>query len=110
MTELLQVYNPFNNLLIDEVQKASENEINEILSKAESIAKDPAKLIPPYQRIQILEKIAKMMALKVEELTMIAAEEGGKPYIDSKIEVERAINGVKLAISSLYGLKGEEIP
>jgi hypothetical protein len=36
------------------------------------------------------------MESRVEALTKMAAEEGGKPYIDSKIEVIRAINGVKL--------------
>ena len=43
-------------------------------------------------------------------LTLLAASEGGKPYIDSKVEVMRAINGVKLAIEHIPAIKGEEIP
>ena len=50
------------------------------------------------------------MSSRVEELTNIAAEEGGKPYIDSKVEVLRAINGVKLAIEYIGQMKGEQIP
>jgi acyl-CoA reductase-like NAD-dependent aldehyde dehydrogenase len=50
------------------------------------------------------------MEKQVEELTGIAAEEGGKPYRDSKVEVLRAINGVKIAVAGLYNLRGEEIP
>jgi acyl-CoA reductase-like NAD-dependent aldehyde dehydrogenase len=43
-------------------------------------------------------------------LTNIAAEEGGKPYIDSEVEVLRAINGVKLAVAYIGQIKGEQIP
>ena len=47
---------------------------------------------------------------RVEELTKIAAQEGGKPYVDSKVEVLRAINGVKLAAEHISQLKGEQVP
>jgi len=47
---------------------------------------------------------------KIEELTKTAAHEGGKPYIDSKVEVLRAINGVKIAAEQIAQLKGEQIP
>ena len=50
------------------------------------------------------------MAGQVDELTRIAAEEGGKPYLDSRVEVLRAINGVKLAIEHIAHIKGEQIP
>ena len=43
-------------------------------------------------------------------MTRIATEEGGKPYADSKVEVLRAINGVKLSIEHLAQIKGEQIP
>jgi acyl-CoA reductase-like NAD-dependent aldehyde dehydrogenase len=110
MKELLKVYAPFDNKLIDEIPLANEVEIEKVLQTAYDISKDTNKTLPKYERIAILEKLIVLMSERVEELTFIAAEEGGKPYIDSKIEVDRAINGVKLAISSLYGLRGEEIP
>jgi len=50
------------------------------------------------------------MSTRVEALINIAAEEGGKPYMDSKVEVLRAINGVKLAIEYIGQMKGEQIP
>ncbi|MEL7148630.1 MAG: aldehyde dehydrogenase family protein, partial [Bacteroidota bacterium] len=51
-----------------------------------------------------------LMKERKEDLTITAAREGGKPYKDSKVEVERAINGVKLAIEDLSYLGGSEIP
>ena len=47
---------------------------------------------------------------RVEALTKMAAQEGGKPYMDSKVEVLRAINGVKLAAEHISQLKGEQVP
>jgi acyl-CoA reductase-like NAD-dependent aldehyde dehydrogenase len=110
MSELLKIFAPFDNKLIDEIPLANKAEIEKALQTAYDISKDTNKTLPKYERIAILERLVVLMSERVEELALIAAEEGGKPYIDSKIEVDRAINGVKLAISSLYGLRGEEIP
>jgi acyl-CoA reductase-like NAD-dependent aldehyde dehydrogenase len=89
---------------------AGEKEIGIALEKAYAIFRDPSLHLPKYQRIAILEKLVSLMEGQVEELTKIAAEEGGKPYKDSKVEVLRAINGVKIAIAELYHMRGEEIP
>ena len=50
------------------------------------------------------------MEADIETLTNTAAQEGGKPYQDSKVEVMRAINGVKLASEEIGRLTGEQIP
>lgn len=110
MNEILKVYAAFDNELIDEIPKISELELEKIISNAHNLFRDRSKQLPKYKRIEILEKLAFLMGEQIEELTNLAAQEGGKPYLDSKIEVERAINGVKLAVSSLYSLKGEEVP
>lgn len=51
--------------------------------------------------LSILERTAEVMNERVEELTFEAAREGGKPYIDSKVEVIRAIDGIKLCIETM---------
>lgn len=50
------------------------------------------------------------MKIRREELIETACAEGGKPYNDSAVEVDRAINGVQLAINAIHELKGENIP
>jgi len=50
------------------------------------------------------------MKSRIEELTITASKEGGKPLNDSRVEVLRAINGVKLASKHISQLKGEHIP
>jgi acyl-CoA reductase-like NAD-dependent aldehyde dehydrogenase len=110
MPGILTVKSPFDRHFIREFPLAGEKEIESALDRAYKLFKDPSRHLQKYQRIEILERLAALMSGQVEELTRIAAEEGGKPYKDSKVEVLRAINGVKLAIAELYSMRGEEIP
>ncbi len=110
MSDILTVKSPYDRHFISEFSLAGEKEIEKALAKAYGQFKDPARWLPKYVRIEILERLASLMEKQVEELTRIAAEEGGKPFRDSKVEVLRAINGVRLAIAELYNMHGEEVP
>ena len=110
MSEMLNVTSPYDNHFIKELPLISATRAEQLLSRAVTLFKDRAKWLPAYRRIEILENLARLMEERVEELTLTASEEGGKPYQDSKIEVMRAINGVRIAIAGLYDLRGEEIP
>ena len=50
------------------------------------------------------------MAEHAEELALEAAREGGKPLADSKVEVARAIDGMKNCVEVIRSEHGEEIP
>jgi acyl-CoA reductase-like NAD-dependent aldehyde dehydrogenase len=106
----LKVFSPYDNKLIKEIPMVGAEEVEEALTTAYGLFKDRSKWLPAYQRVEILEHAAQIMSTRVEELTNVAAEEGGKPYIDSKVEVLRAISGVKLAIEYIGQMKGEQIP
>ncbi len=106
----LKVTSPFDGHLIKEIPLMDENQVEKLLATAHALFNDRSKWLPKHQRIEILEKTAQIMSTRVEELTKIATEEGGKPYTDSKVEVLRAINGVKLAAEHIGQIKGEEIP
>ena len=45
-----------------------------------------------------------------DEIVKDAAMEGGEPLIDTKAEITRAINGIKVAIEELGNMRGSEIP
>ena len=107
---MLKVTSPYNFKLIKEIPLMGEQEVENALKTANELSIKRSKWIPAWQRIEILENVVSIMKDNVEELTNIAAEEGGKPYIDSKVEVLRAINGVKIAIEHIGQLSGETIP
>lgn len=107
---MLKVLSPYDQSLIKEIPLLGKVEVEKALSTAQRLFQDQSKWIPAHERIAILERVIEIMKTREEELTKIAAQEGGKPYIDSKVEVLRAINGVKLAAEHISQLKGEQIP
>ncbi len=107
---MLKVTSPFDQSLIKEIPLAKQEDIENALTTAYKLFLDQSAWIPAHERIAILERTAEIMKTRIEELTKIAAQEGGKPYQDSKVEVLRAINGVKLAAEHIGQIKGEQIP
>ena len=106
MHDTLQVKSPYDQSTIQEIPLVGKDEVETALQTAYELSLDRSKWIPAHQRISILNKVASIMESKVEALTNRAAQEGGKPYKDSKVEVLRAINGVKLAAEFIPQLKG----
>ncbi|WP_291788642.1 aldehyde dehydrogenase family protein [Cecembia sp.] len=109
-SKTLKIFSPYDQSLIKEIPMVGETEVENTLQKAYALFLDRSQWIPAYKRIAILEKVQALMKDQIEELTKIAAEEGGKPYADSKVEVIRAINGVKIAAEEIGRLTGEQIP
>lgn len=109
-TDMLLVKSPYNFEVIGEIPLDGKAEVERALSTAHALFSDRSQWLPAHKRLAILESVADIMKSRLEELTKIAAEEGGKPYMDSKVEVLRAINGVKIAIEQIGQLKGEQIP
>ena len=106
----ITVSNPFDGSTIADIPCKTAADVEHALSQAYALFNDRSRWLPAYQRIEILEKTAQIMSEQVEELTILAAQEGGKPYTDSKVEVLRAIQGVKLAVEHIAQIKGEQIP
>lgn len=106
----LSVFSPHDNSLIKEIPLNDAQDVENALIVAYDLYSDQSKWVPKSKRIEILKKAASIMSDRKEELTKIAASEGGKPYTDSLIEVNRAINGLEVAVSELYNFGGTEIP
>ena len=52
-----------------------------------------------------------MVRARAEEFAQLIAKEGGKPLMDARVEVTRAIDGINLAAGELsHIMRGEEIP
>jgi len=105
----IKVTSPYDDKVVGEVKLSTTNEVQEAINIAYNTFNDKTKTLEKYQRVQILEKLVDIMNSQVEELTILCASEGGKPYIDSKVEIQRAINGVKLAIEELGSYEGRQI-
>jgi acyl-CoA reductase-like NAD-dependent aldehyde dehydrogenase len=106
----LKVYAPYDGHLIKELPLTSTTEADDMLTHAHALFLDRSRWLPKYERLRILKNFGKLLADSVEPLARQAAEEGGKPLVDSIIEVNRAVNGVGVAVQELGQLRGMEIP
>jgi len=107
---LLQVVAPWDLTPIAEIPTASAVDIEHALETAYQIFRNRDRWLSIPLRIEILEKTASLMEQQAEHLALEAAREGGKPLIDSRVEVARAIDGVKNCVEVLRTGSGREIP
>ncbi|WP_320035035.1 aldehyde dehydrogenase family protein [Halarcobacter sp.] len=105
----IEVTSPYDDSVVGTVPFSTNEEVQAAIDLAHATFLDHKNHLPKYKRVAILEKVAEIMSSQVEELTRLCASEGGKPWIDSEVEVYRAINGVKLAIEALGSLEGKEV-
>lgn len=106
----LQVTSPFDGSLIATCDIADKNDVELALASAFSLFENKATRLPLPERLAILEKVAMLMEKQKESLAFSAAREGGKPLIDSRVEVARAIDGVKICIETMRVEGGDVIP
>ncbi len=106
----VEVRAPFDGSLIATVQTADESAAEKALATADALYRDRDQWLSPSERSGILERTAELMSERAEELAIEAAREGGKPLMDSRVEVSRAIEGVKLCAEGARTGHGTEIP
>ncbi|MBU0925805.1 aldehyde dehydrogenase family protein, partial [bacterium] len=94
----IEVTSPFDGRVVGTVPYGSVKEVEVALEIARKTFDDHKNALPTYKRVEILENVVKIMSSQIDDLTKLCASEGGKPWMDSQVEVHRAINGVKLAI------------
>ena len=109
MKNRLKVLSPFDGHLISELGLNSPEEVENALELAHRLATNPDNAIPVHERIRILEKTADLVEVRAEDFSRQAAEEGGKPLIDSRIELDRAIQGIRESARSINQMVGREI-
>jgi len=106
----IPIHNPFDGKLVGEVPYQDGSEVKDVMDRGAGVFADRSKWLTTPQRIEILEKFQKLVEGNQEKLVQQALSEGGKPLVDTKVEVIRAINGIRVAIETIPHLLGREIP
>ena len=106
----LEIVAPFDRSLIATTDTADAEAVEKALATSYALYRNRNSWLPVPKRIEILERAAEIMQQRFDDLAIEAAREGGKPLNDSKVEVTRAIDGMKLCIETLRTEAGEEIP
>jgi acyl-CoA reductase-like NAD-dependent aldehyde dehydrogenase len=106
----LKVLAAFDQKIMAEFDYDSEQQVMDKIDKAHALFMDKTNWPLAHERITILERALEIIKERKDRLILDAATEGGKPYIDSKVEVERGMEGIKIAIKELSHMHGTEIP
>ena len=106
----LLVSSPYDGRELNRVATAGPDHVADALPVAHALYRDRKGWLSIPERLAVLDKTAAIMSAEIEALTLLAASEGGKPYVDSKVEVIRAIDGVKLCAETLRAQPGDVIP
>lgn len=111
MNARLNVISPNDGELVGEAPLMTWDAMEASLSRAVELFADRDAWLPPHERIAILERLAAGVDAEREAFAQLIATEGGKPLRDARIEVARAIDGIRIAIREMpFILTGEEVP
>ncbi|OUR78182.1 aldehyde dehydrogenase [Colwellia psychrerythraea] len=108
--ETLDVVNPYDQAYIGSIATVMWDDVDKYLSTAHQLFKDCNQWIPAFERVSILKKTAVLISQRADELAFLIANEGGKPLVDARVEVSRAIDGVELCAKEISKLTGTQIP
>ena len=106
----MEVRAPYDGQLIATVDLGDGAAVEQALAAADALFRDRDAWLAPARRIEILRRTATLMEDRAENLAVEAAREGGKPLIDSRVEVARAIDGVLNCAEALRSQAGHMIP
>lgn len=104
------VRNPFDLSPIAKVEVVDRSGVDRALAIAQALFRNRDTWLPAHERVAILHRTADLMRDQAEHLALEAAREGGKPLLDSRIEVARAIDGVRNCAELLRSEGGGSIP
>jgi len=105
-----EVRAPWDGAALATVEQVDLSGVDRALRTADELFRDRDAWLTPGRRVEVLTETVALMQRRRDELAVLAAAEGGKPLADSIVEVDRAIDGVRLCVEQLRTQAGREIP
>jgi acyl-CoA reductase-like NAD-dependent aldehyde dehydrogenase len=105
-----EVVSPFSGQPLATVEKADKEDVELALATAHAQYSNRDTWLSVPERISILEKAMAMMSEQFDELAKGAAAEGGKPLIDSRVEMTRCIDSIRICTDALRSDSPKQVP
>jgi acyl-CoA reductase-like NAD-dependent aldehyde dehydrogenase len=105
----IDVVNPYDGSVVDVVPAGSARDVDRALAGLVHGAARMRKL-SGFERGQILEKAARLMRERLEDLARTISLEEGKILAESRVEASRAADVISLSAEEARRLAGEMIP
>jgi acyl-CoA reductase-like NAD-dependent aldehyde dehydrogenase len=105
----MEIRSPHDGQIVDTVPSATAEQVDRSIAAAERGAAAMAKL-PAHERSQVLNRAADLVAKSVEDLARTVTAEMGKPLKESRGEVSRLPDLLRLCAFEGTQLRGETLP
>lgn len=101
-----EVLSPYHHTVVSYVNVCTKEDAHMVLNIAKNASKI-AKTIPLHQRISWLLDVAQKLERLKEDFAKTITDEVGKPIRFSRIEVERAVETIKLSANAMLHVNGQ---
>ena len=106
----IDVSSPFDDQLIATVATADGDDVNQALETAHALFANRDGWLSVERRLIILERAMEIMTDQAEELATGSAHEGGKPLLDSRVEMARCIDSIRICADALRNDTCKPVP
>ncbi|TFB22161.1 aldehyde dehydrogenase family protein [Filobacillus milosensis] len=106
--EMMDVIDKTNQDVYAKVSKADEGKVTMAVDAAEAAFQ--SEPTTPYERYEILMKVADLLKDRKEKFAQNITHEAGKPIKQARSEVERAVHTIQLSAEEAKRLTGEGVP
>lgn len=104
----LEVRNPFDDQIIDTVPKSTPQDVSDAIATAVKGAQVMRRM-PAFERYQLLDKAARLMYERQEELGQTITQEEGKVIAEGRGEASRSAETITLSAEEAKRLTGETL-
>ncbi|MDJ0684976.1 MAG: aldehyde dehydrogenase family protein [Alphaproteobacteria bacterium] len=101
---------PYDGAVIQTFSRTPADQVEQAIARAYALYRDRAAWLPKHQRIAILRRAAELIKERRTDLALQAAREGGKPLVDSLVEIDRGADGVENCVEVMRSDAGRVIP
>jgi acyl-CoA reductase-like NAD-dependent aldehyde dehydrogenase len=105
--EWLEVLSPYDGSLVGRVAKGGATEARLAVDAAQRAMQDP---LPAHERAAILDRTARLVDERAEEIARTISSEAGKPMKAARVEVARATSTFTMAAVEARKLAGDVVP
>ena len=106
---LSTVKSPFDGSPVGQVALGGEREIEEALAFAHRRTADLQK-VPLHRRADVLQRVAALLASRLEEVARLISDESGKPLGLARAEAQRGVETFAAASAEARRMDGEALP
>src|SRR5512139_249652 len=106
--EWSEVKSPYDGTLIGRVPRGDRALVNKATdAAARAFAKGG---FPQHERAAVLDRAARLVAEREDDLTMTIAAEAGKPVKTARVEAQRCVGTLEFSAAEVRTLTGEMVP